>query len=754
MTVNLARPLPRCMLSALHYAEHGWSVFPVPVGKKKCHRSAEHSGGRRWGATTDTDEIRQDWGRWPLAGVGIPTGSENGFWVVEADTLAGGHVADGLASMRALEAEHGKLPDTRQAQSPSGSMHYYFKYPAGIEIRNTASEIGPGIDVRGEGGMVLAPPSRVPGRGSYVWIDYEREILDAPPWLIERANAANTPGERTANLELTADEAVIAAAMAVIPNNDDSFDAWNRVGMAIFAATDGSGGGFQIFDEWSRKWEGYDANDTADRWAAYEASPPDRIGAGTIFHLANEACPDWRDAYDDGLMTKLDAAAHEATHEPIMAELDDTEESEPAADKPQQHNGTQTKANEAIASFILGRGAKQGDAKNEKQQSPPTTGLGEWDAGDDTAKPPPRGWLLGNTFARGFMSSLFGDGGVGKTALRYLQLLSLATGRELTLEHVFQRSRVLIISLEDGTEELCRRILAPRLLYDIKLSELKGWLFLAAPGAGAGKLMTLNKRGQMVRGHLAENIERVVVERKIDIVCIDPFVKAHSVEENSNSAIDEVVQVLTDLAAKYDIAIDAPHHISKGLADPGNASRGRGASAMKDGGRLVYTLSPMSIEEARDLGVKEDLRRTLIRLDSGKVNITPPLAQAKWFRLVGVPLGNANEMYPHGDSVQTVATWLAPQTWDDLPADLLKRVLQEIDAGLPDGNRYTNSRNAGERAAWRIIVKHAPTKGEAQAKEVIKTWIKNRVLEEREYENPKTRHLVMGLYLVIVEEVF
>ncbi len=69
--------------------------------------------------------------------------------------------------------------------------------------------------------------------------------------------------------------------------------------------------------------------------------------------------------------------------------------------------------------------------------------LGEWDAGDEwdgdgEFRPiPPRGWLLGNIFCRGFVSSLLGDGGAGKTALRYAQYLSLATGRSLTGEHVF-----------------------------------------------------------------------------------------------------------------------------------------------------------------------------------------------------------------------------------------------------------------------------------------------------------------------------
>jgi RecA-family ATPase len=255
-----------------------------------------------------------------------------------------------------------------------------------------------------------------------------------------------------------------------------------------------------------------------------------------------------------------------------------------------------------------------------------TTVLGEWDAGGDTELPPPRAWLLGNIFARKFMSSLLGEGGVGKTAVRYAQLLSLAIGRSITGDYVFQRCRVLIVSLEDDADELRRRILAVALHHGIDRALLKGWLFLSAPGAGGGKLMTLDKRGQLARGALADKLEAVITARKIDIVSIDPFVKTHSVDENANSAIDDVVQVLTDLGAKYDIAVDAPHHISKGPADPGNANRGRGASAMKDAARLVYTLMPMSIEDAEDFGVSEEQRRQLIRMGSGKVNITKALS--------------------------------------------------------------------------------------------------------------------------------
>jgi hypothetical protein len=374
-----------------------------------------------------------------------------------------------------------------------------------------------------------------------------------------------------------------------------------------------------------------------------------------------------------------------------------------------------------------------------------TTALGEWDAGTDTTVPPPRGWLLGNIFARKFMSSLIGDGGVGKTAVRYGELLSLATGQSLTNEYVFCRCRVLIISLEDDADELRRRIMAVIKHHNIDRKELKGWLFLAAPGGKAGKLMTMDGKRQLSRGELAEHLERTIVKHAIDIVSIDPFVKSHSVDENNNSAIDDVVQILTDLAIKHNIAIDAPHHTSKGLTNPGNADKGRGASAMKDAARLVYTLSPMNEKEAEQFGVDEDERLSLVRMDSAKVNITRPTYGGKWYRLVGVKIGNADTRYQNGDEVQTVEPWSPPDIWEGMYPTLQDRILSEIDGGLGDGVFYSDStRDDVDRAAWKLVQHHLTDKPDGQCKEIIKRWKENGLLELFEYEDAR-RKTVKGL---------
>src|SRR5512139_2609821 len=138
---------------ALAYIARGWAIFPADSsGAKKSHKSAKYSNGVPWGATTDADQIRIDFNEWPGCGIGIVTGRTSGIFVTEIDTKED-HGVDGIASLHALQIQYGELPVTLTAESPSGSRHYYWKYPDNITIKNSASRIGPGIDVRGDGGI-------------------------------------------------------------------------------------------------------------------------------------------------------------------------------------------------------------------------------------------------------------------------------------------------------------------------------------------------------------------------------------------------------------------------------------------------------------------------------------------------------------------------------------------------------------------------------------------------------------------------
>ena len=243
--------------------------------------------------------------------------------MVEVDTPEG-HNVDGLReSLKALEAEHGDLPDTLMAKSPTGSIHRYFAWPTGpdVNIRNSDSKLAPGVDIRGSGGMVVVPPTRT-AKGQYRWLN-DLAIADPPRWLVKLINKSHrarrdTSAPRNAKRKpLTDDE--LRELMECVPNDlRTTWEDWNRVGMALYA-TDNSSFGFELFDLWSQKREDKcDPENTEAKWAAYATSPPTNIGVGTLFFLAScaqfeaeaeaiarlEAQGDWpqtpvEDAFDD-----------------------------------------------------------------------------------------------------------------------------------------------------------------------------------------------------------------------------------------------------------------------------------------------------------------------------------------------------------------------------------------------------------------------------------------------------------------------
>ena len=253
--------------------------------------------------------------------------------------------------------------------------------------------------------------------------------------------------------------------------------------------------------------------------------------------------------------------------------------------------------------------------------------------------------------------------------------------------------------------------------------------------------------GSPAAGALDKLLRDEITARKLDIVSLDPFVKSHGVPENDNNAIDYVCTALASIAIQFDCAIDFPHHTRKGGGGAGNADAGRGASSNKDAGRLVYTLTQMTEEEAETFGISEEERRGYVRYDSAKVNIAPPSRKARWFEIVGVPLGNATELYPKGDEVQTVEPWKPPSLWDGLEVSLINRILDQLARGLPDGSRYSAANAARERAAWQVVTQHAPDKNKKQAQEIIKTWLSNGVLREEEYQDPTRRAPAKGLFV-------
>lgn len=163
---------------AIAYAECKIPVFPCQ-GDKKPYTSHGFKA-----ATTDAALIKDHWGKWPAAMIGVPTGTASGFWVLDIDAPKSQADGNGYASLRELETEHGILPSTRRQMTPSGGMHYFFRIPKdGRPIRNSAGKVGSKIDVRGDGGYIIIAPS-ANGSGAYSFVE-ESPIADAPDWLLD-----------------------------------------------------------------------------------------------------------------------------------------------------------------------------------------------------------------------------------------------------------------------------------------------------------------------------------------------------------------------------------------------------------------------------------------------------------------------------------------------------------------------------------------------------------------------------------------
>ncbi|QDT68644.1 hypothetical protein MalM25_15680 [Planctomycetes bacterium MalM25] len=112
--------------------------------------------------------------------MGIATGASSDFFVLDVDG------EEGERSLADLIEQHGELPETVTTKTPRGGRHLYFDLPGDADVRNSAGKLGPKLDVRGDGGYVVAPPSRLPN-GDYSWIKSpdEIEVAKAPDWLIE-----------------------------------------------------------------------------------------------------------------------------------------------------------------------------------------------------------------------------------------------------------------------------------------------------------------------------------------------------------------------------------------------------------------------------------------------------------------------------------------------------------------------------------------------------------------------------------------
>ncbi|WP_377504553.1 bifunctional DNA primase/polymerase [Octadecabacter sp. R77987] len=164
----------RMLETALLYAAKGWAVFPVHTilnghcscGDRSCTSAAKHPAVKRGvkEATTNQGQIRAWWQQTDW-NIGVATGRASKLLVIDLDVSAD---KNGIQSLACLEERFSPLDKSLSVTTGGGGQHIYFAMPD-QKIRNSAGKIGTGIDVRSDGGYVVAPPSIHHSGNIYSW---------------------------------------------------------------------------------------------------------------------------------------------------------------------------------------------------------------------------------------------------------------------------------------------------------------------------------------------------------------------------------------------------------------------------------------------------------------------------------------------------------------------------------------------------------------------------------------------------------
>ena len=167
------------------YNEIGWVVMPIrPNAKVPIIKS--------WSKIESNDQTLDKFN--DDSNIGIIMGKVSGIVCIDVDVKH----EDGVATLKKLENEYGRLPSTVTSETPSGGIHYYFKYVEGIRNRK---KVGPGIDIQADGTQTVEAPSCIDGN-YYEWVfdPFEYEVADLPQAWIDFL-CENNDGD---NITLTA----------------------------------------------------------------------------------------------------------------------------------------------------------------------------------------------------------------------------------------------------------------------------------------------------------------------------------------------------------------------------------------------------------------------------------------------------------------------------------------------------------------------------------------------------------------------
>ena len=563
--------------SALAWAQRGYRVFPLALDSR---RPAWADWDWTANATTDPATITAWWG---VGDWNIGCCAGNGVVVVDLDQK---NDQDGIGEY----LERGGVFGTLAVRTTTGGMHLYF---AG-DGRNSAGKVGRGIDLRGEGGYVVAPGSTIGGVAYELVAD--RPLAPLPAWIAEAAQHRATAASSAPLTELDTPQAVAAAAHWLVSQRP---------------AIEGQGGDAYTYQV---------ACELRDRGVS------EAVAVDLMLEYWNERClPPWA---PDELRTKVENAFAYA------------------------QNPAGAKASAVLLGIVQAPVVIPEDAAPVVAEGRDLSAfrLGSLPA---LASIPARPWLYRRFLMRGEITALAATGAAGKSLVGLTVAVHLALGRDwLGFPLVGGPQNSMMVNAEDSLDEMGRRVYALCFALGIEPHTIAPRLALVS-GKDRKARIKLARMGESGPEIVVEDVNallNVCHHQQIAMLGIDPLVKMHSgLSENDNAHMDLPLEALTEIAMQGHLAVLLAHHLAKPgpagtAAYVGNVDAMRGAGSIATSVRAAFTLAGPTEDDISRLNLTKDQRERLVRLDDAKMNLSLRSSEPAWMEKRTVLLPNGDEV--------------------------------------------------------------------------------------------------------------
>lgn len=238
----------------------------------------------------------------------------------------------------------------------------------------------------------------------------------------------------------------------------------------------------------------------------------------------------------------------------------------------------------------------------------------------------PRPWIVDRLLVRGALTVLAAAGGTGKSLLQLVLAAHAAVGRDFGVYKLHNAGAPLVTILynaEDDIQEQSRRLWAVCAAYELDYNTVKQNLVFIGRDQLRLRLVNNQQGTPMMEVQTIQSLIDICHQNDASLLMLDPLVKLHTCNENDNSAMNFVCEVLEALASAAGVAVLVSHHVGKGggKLDKGDSGAIRGASGIVDASRISIMLSGPEEADRETYGILDDERAKFVRIDDAKTNL-------------------------------------------------------------------------------------------------------------------------------------